>query len=702
MSDFIEEEPVVEWDTENQGSSNPVNDQVVPFLAGAGNQALFGLPEAVVRKISGDKQVDDFVNKYKSAYKTGEVAGTIGSSFIPVAGIAGKGLQAVKFLKPAVKLGKSLEKIGSAKSGAALIGRGLTEGAIGEGVRQTVSPDDDPLSHVISSAVMGGAGGAIGAGLSKLGLGLEEATKDSSLAVIGTALEVSPRMFRQFLKGQDNSSWINKLTKEDDQIKELAKIVSGKNLAGVSLIPKIGKDDKVNEWSAVVLKKLQDLDKAYQAAPSKIDTNLLTSFDDIAKKVSTDYHGQMSLSGKVIDGPEFLKQIKTALSPVMREGGLVGKRVMLNKIINRSKGGLQSGNYEQAAIYDAALDLKRALNRESQAFAESLGDPSYAQAIREYGVLENVVAPAVWRSESALPSMSGGSPTAEKIATQMAMGKIASGSDVGQIIGEAAGGNIIGRAINTVLPYLQNRVAASANKSLHKASESDALANVIQKIEKASNVSSPQISRSMAAAVPAVQKGSEIENLDQAEALEDEAMLNEVAFNQDLARGIEENWFLQTGGELGEADINNPDFAEFVQGIMAGLTNNGETEIDKKLAANILFQDKTERDKYLKLLESENMIAKNIDLAQSTVPVKGIPVISKISEYSKNILNPSESAGMARQKIGSVVRGAAKTAGIDEGKALAALDSILSSTGSAEMKRKKIIDILKSYSDSGG
>jgi hypothetical protein len=85
--------------------------------AGAGNSMLFGAPETIARKISGDQAVDQFINKNKNAYEGGRVLGDVASAAIPFGAIgkAGKEIKALAFADKALDAGKGAEALRAAK-----------------------------------------------------------------------------------------------------------------------------------------------------------------------------------------------------------------------------------------------------------------------------------------------------------------------------------------------------------------------------------------------------------------------------------------------------------------------------------------------------------------------------------------------------------------------------------------------------------
>lgn len=161
----------------------PIKDipsQIAPAALGGLNALAFGLPEAAIKGIGGDK-VRQIVDQYKAqnpGFGVGETAGNIGSFFIPGAGALGAGAKLAG--KAGVKgldslLGKGAEFLG-AKGGTLkdMALRGAGEAAIQavpRGVAEAVNTQDAGKAAQDAGLNIGfGAGlGAVGKGLGKIG-----------------------------------------------------------------------------------------------------------------------------------------------------------------------------------------------------------------------------------------------------------------------------------------------------------------------------------------------------------------------------------------------------------------------------------------------------------------------------------------------------------------------------------------------------
>jgi hypothetical protein len=138
-------------DTQPKGPS--FESQIIPAALGAGNQLLFGLPEAALSAL-GPEQTKRIIEEYKAqnpGYGAGEVAGTVGSMFIPGGQIARLGSLGGKIAP--------LAKLGEVAAGKAGFGQGLAAAA------------EQVIPRVGADILEGKDAGQI-AGESALGLGL--------------------------------------------------------------------------------------------------------------------------------------------------------------------------------------------------------------------------------------------------------------------------------------------------------------------------------------------------------------------------------------------------------------------------------------------------------------------------------------------------------------------------------------------------
>lgn len=692
-------------------------------LAGLGNEALLGIPEAVVRQIAGEggkKAIDDYIEKHKESYGSGGLVGSIGSSFIPVVGLGGKIAKGAKMGAEALGAGKTAEKIGkiatgldklqNVKSGAGLIGKGALEGLIQQGIRSTASNDQDALQNIGLSTGLGAAGGVLGGALSRAKFGVEELGEEAAKGTLATALETPTRVLQNWLKGMSPGSLSKKLESITPKINEAADIVAGNNLAKISLIPKADKPEKAFEWFQVVKGHLDDMDKAYLSNPKPIDDSLIKSFDNVIADVSKEVRGDISGFGNITK-EEVERTAGNLLLDVLDSPTLIQKRVDLNNLLDRSYMGMKNGDPYKAVQYFTALNAKNALTEVTADFADSLGASGklYKQALKEYGVLEGLVAPSLFRAESKIGS-TGGSATAEKMASQLGISKILAGEEVPVSgLAQVLGGNIIGRAVNVAAPYLADRAGAQTRKALLATGENPLFQKAAGKLEEglgekigkgvgtaaAQNIIDPeklQVAEDLLNKEEKPIEGKEIDptipsmNRRQAEIIAggDPAKLESM-----LVQGVAEGFLKMTKGRYGQPTEDNPQFIQFLTSVTDELIDPETKEFNPEIVANILFDNADDKKKYLRSIDA----LQKVDTTQ-----KQASEASGIMGSIKGLLGTSKPENVASKQalIGSIGE-VGKVSGADTKDVEKLVESVLGSGDTDAVKKKKLLDIMKQF-----
>jgi len=207
--------------------ASEVGAQIVPALAGGVNQLAFGLPESILKSVGGDK-VRQIVEEYKAknpGYGAGEIAGGVGSMFIP-GGALLKG--AGKLAEGAPVLGKALTGLGEIAGGKLGLGQGVVAG-LEQAVPRAVSEvfDTGDLGQAGNELALGaGVGGGVGYGLKKLGKlaetvkpyvtfdkPLKEARETASESILGNIVGITRKDIAPLVKG---SASFNKMDDMDE------------------------------------------------------------------------------------------------------------------------------------------------------------------------------------------------------------------------------------------------------------------------------------------------------------------------------------------------------------------------------------------------------------------------------------------------------------------------------------------------------
>lgn len=152
--------------TKNVSEGPSVESQIVPAVAGGVNSLLFGLPEAAIKAIGGEKtrQIVDAYKAQNPGYGVGENIGTGASLFIPGGAIARGASLGAKALG-ASKLAGGLEKVAKVAEGPLGLKQGLATAAE-QAVPRAVSEQID-TGDIGQTATNLGANLALGAGVGK-------------------------------------------------------------------------------------------------------------------------------------------------------------------------------------------------------------------------------------------------------------------------------------------------------------------------------------------------------------------------------------------------------------------------------------------------------------------------------------------------------------------------------------------------------
>ncbi len=428
--------------------------QVVPFAAGAGNQLLFGLPEAALKGIGGDK-VKQIVDTYKAlnpGYGAGETVGGVGSMLIPGGAISkglGEGAKAVG----ATKVGETLGKLGDVAAGKMGVGQGLmTAGeqaiprAVAGGLEGDKNTGADLGESLAIGGALGGAGKLIGAGAKVLGnTGIGKTIKDEASKTLQDAI----------LSGADVNT--GALMKQmNDTSRRLG-------------IDKVGN----------LFNNVEDLKN--RTAQFIVDNNLgnkvareafLSDQSPLWQKVANDYNAQpvdFADSG-VIDA---IKADPNVQEYVKRSG--VGEQAVDNLILDQASDLSQRPDYNQAKSY--LTDQSRLGNKAGtelgdaqKAIADTMHDmidshamslsPELAQLKADYPIIK-LLKRASGKEQAIVENpIKEGSDTFQKLATNAALGGAVGGAAAPDQ--EKVGGAITGALAAPLLSRTLGKVGTQA------------------------------------------------------------------------------------------------------------------------------------------------------------------------------------------------------------------------------------------------
>lgn len=681
---------------------------------GAVDEALFGIPEFVAKKIDR-KGVQDYIDKNAQAYHTGETVGTIGSMFIPLPGMglikgasaAGKVAKGVDTALDVAKLAKGadtaldvarlakgadtaadvarLAGVGekTAKAGidwaklAKLAKAGAISGAAEAGVRGVTSEKkpQDILKDIATGGAFGAAGGLAGGAISEaLPRLTREAKKGTELAYLGTT-DMKSRQALSYLKDMagSNAKGIGKLKAVDNAREELYRV--GKEI-GAHVPGKL--DDAVMKHAAM----WDAIDNAVEAiAPNVRGSDLYT---EAAKSLDMD---------KLYK--EFgEKEVNAFLKKTFKDGadrsGVANSRQFLRDIVDASYNPSTIKNGKDAGIQrmqrQIAQGLRSGVDDTVQKIAEKAGlDIDFAKLKRDYLPMR-AFAESAARADITPARVNMGSQTAEKLATQKlmeqlgmagvggALGASSSGEDPmdkvkGAAIG-ALGGAIGSRAIGS----LATRGIAATGPVASK------LASLVAKISPEALQKGGAIVGGQAAAIIGNKAIQEAEPSTPKEQSAAETGANAGTGNQPayMSKIFDEMKAYAQANGVSETD---PQFGQFVKDVYAMTGGFAPDQVGA-----ILYKDPAERAAYTKAL----MVSRRLSEVMPTATQKAPGLFSGETKEQKI------ERLAAVDQLASIVGDVAKEKG-SEAAAKKSLNIILTGNEPPERKSELVKMLLLSY-----
>lgn len=655
--------------------------------AGAASGVLFDIPEAIAKAVD-KKSFEDWKARNATAYGAGQLAGTIGGSFIPVAGLVGKGL---KVLGGAGKLaegtnllskaGQGLEKLASAPAAGANFGqiashlgqRAAVESALGEGVRSAAHGDDLGTigTNALTSGALGGVvGGLAGGGLSQAGKLLQEFRKGTRLADLErmgydtkSLRNALRQTFKQFGGGQTSSKGAAlKSTKLDDmldQIQETTKAAGGR-----------GEIDK-GDIAEQLYSKAKE---GYGALDDLAEANQGVIHKAISEKAISDN------ASKFPGRPELENNLNDLISRLEKTPSLSDKRALLqNAVIKGSRG-------NDTDLFDAATSLRNNLDSAVNDIAENSGNQSLKELGKQWKVA-NSLGDAEIRGDLAMQKGTGSS-TNEKAILAGALGIGGAGaagassdwSDPSQI------GANLGKTLLAGLGGAALAKGAAKAKTVGMSALDDVLkgaltngGKVIQKIEQSGSVGGPALGRSVAGAVNQATTQQKQEIAANPQALAQVAEVNKTAHADLVKARLRQIWDTRFASQFKGEDA----FNQFLAG-----AEQASRGFDPERTASLIYPDQADREAYLAALHGKKAIESN--LAQSG---------EKAGPFG--LLGQTQEAKLAESALESAATDSMKLSGIDSKTATAAVKGILSGGGSLGEKKQKLLAILQKFNPQG-
>lgn len=681
-------------------------DDILAGGAGAVDEALFGIPEWLLKKVNREG-VEKYIKAHEPAYRTGETIGTIGSMFVPIPGLgavgaAGKAAKAAKGIDTALDVVKAgdtaldLAKIAKGADAAGDVGKtlktgidwtklgkyaktGAASGAIESGIRG-VTGEKTPeqiLRDIQTGALFGAGGGVLGGAVAdNLPRWMSELSKTSEKAYLGTT-DLARRQALAYLKDAagPGAKGIGKLKAGDQARKELVRV---------------GK-----EIGAHIPGKMDDAILAHSAT--------WKALDDIVEKVAPNVRGSDLYTAAInkLDMPALYKEfgedtvnafLKDVLAAGTDRSGLANARGFLQDLVKASysEGNIKTGR--DAAIQrmqrTIAQDLRSGVDDLVMDTAKKAGanidfeklkrDYLPMRALAESGAIDDIAPLRV----------NAGSQTAEKLAAQQlastlgmaglggAAGYGASDSeDVGDKIKAAAIGGLGGALGTKAIGTLATKGIAAAQPlaNLLETAVGKAAPEALSRIGSQAGGEAAAIvaAKAVAETAPTTPKEAEAATVGAAAGSGDQP-----AYVSKVLQAMRDYAAMQGVAE------DSPEFQTFAREIYT--VTNG---FSPQGVAPILYRDPAERAAFLKAL----------DVSKKLSGVVGSATASKqgLFDFGGDQTQKIERAAAVDQ-LASIVGDVAKERGSEKA-AKVALQKILGGNESPERKQELVKILLAQY-----
>jgi hypothetical protein len=613
-------------------SDTRTNEQKILDRLGAGgysalNSVLMGLPDYLVKTASADsyKYLKELREKNQDAANIGDIAGTIGSMFIPGGAIVkglGAGAKAIGAVGAADKLAKAGKFLGGTELTGNLlskIGQGGLRGAgqaaeqaipralTGLGVAETDEDRQAALLGVPLSVGVGGLGGAVlGPLASKLlgktkiagkefGESTPEFLANEAREVLDKATlqqaGIETRALRLAARGAGFGNPRVAATKGQDYVNELAAGLRERGIRGKKNFEALV-DKNRKAWD--------EIDEAFQKnAPknwSEQFSNRLATDDDLLQLV--DEQGTEAAT----------KAFTDIAAKIAKDSNLPALK---NRLGNMVRSGMNAIDPDEKARGFVANQIRKKLD-DYVADASGL-DVTDAKA--DYKLLQPFMQQE-GRDTFKLTKAGAGSPTFEKATvgaligggTQSGIGS-EQGFDPGKALTGLAGGALLGGAANKLLPAILNKGSAELGRLGGGILANPTAQKLLEKgIQQAPNalVKEGSIVAGKAAKVPAAKSADPEQSTAEKEAAlpQDQVAPARQEFSQKFAKTL--NSKLETIYQQYYSDVDPQEFLQKVAEKTDGFQ-------DMRKVAGILYQNPKEKDAFLRKYDAF-LALKNVDI----------------------------------------------------------------------------------------
>lgn len=680
------------------GTSAPIsvpspdaNSDIVAGIKGGVNGLLFGAPEFIYRRMfpNGEKEYQDFIKKHGTAYNVGNVAGSIGSAFIPGIGLAGDAAKGIGLGAKALEGAKLLEggaEAAKGVSGIAKLGniaaKGVLTGALEGGVRGVTgsTPGQElqgGMQGVQSGALWGAGGQLVGEGVSALAGAaprlLGEGAKKGMQKFLGTT-ELNSREAASVMRDMagPGAKGLGKQAVSEDALQSLYDV--GRKYG----LNKPGMADEVFNGTRSDWKLVNDhFESAFPNSSASDLLNMSTTEDDLAPiwKMANSDVAKASLNkiGQDLAGVDGLANVR---------------RYLDNGIADTYKPGAtsQSAAEAQRALFST---LRSNLDEMVTDTAKKAGLPADFDTMKKEYLPLRAYAASDAKATMKVARTNTGSPTWEKMAMAGGGGALGltQGDDIQTRIQNALLYGSLGYGAKrfgekaadiagaTSVPLLKKLAAASKGGILRKLGANPELAGTV-----GAGIGSVagQTAGTVAGSPDVVAAGMTGQGA--APGNPGEVESDPVNMNR-LNAGIATEFMQATQGYYGGPDNSNPIFQRFHDSMMTAMKDNGQSDkINPRLAAGIMFQNPEQRDSYIKGLEAEQKMGKAFPVAAPALGPQNL---------LGGLFHPERGAAKS-----DILKAVADATGNDKGIQSAA-NRILNGTASQDVKFKKLMDMIR-------
>jgi hypothetical protein len=597
------------------------SDYVAPAALGAGNSLLFGAPEFAIKKLGGKEWLAGYIQKHQGAHAVGNVAGTIGSAFIPLVGPAGKlvsGAGAATGSKLLGALGSGLTHV-AGTTGAL---RGALEAGGQQALRSGFNEDPQAASHILGAAATGGITSgllnALGKNISRAPAKLADMANDAEGTAVQDLVGIPKGAYKKVIRGTPDEGRVEAIQKK---VGDLIRSQPDHDLLSIK--------ELVNNEGAT-----------WNAVASKADDAGLTLHD---------------VADEIYASPVVQKYVHDGGSPIVqnliqdsKNGTFSTIRAGLNKyhdaLLRQAYGG---GDASLATIADEGADAIQAMKSTFDDAAWKLSpelDQSHMKDI--YAGVKTLRYSLGKKAMGSATSSAGSKTSIGNAINSLAQGVgWGAGGPIGATIGSQAAG-ILNKLGSGAVNKVSGEAALAAAPMLREAAASPFAAKLASSgIGDMTRAAAPEAGKLVSALMRSGDTTPEENGQLAAQALQGSPQA-QATFNQRVEEGIAKQWQLQTLGLYG--DTSSQAFQDFRKGIYGALTHdNPSGGIDPVLAGNVIFQSPEDQALYQKALTPLRQAQTSLETAAPALGGWGLPAASAA------ITNPT--ANVARSNLTSAL-----------------------------------------------